>query len=82
MGNVTNAAVGQLIGGVVIAQLDAQASNSAEAFAIGVEGTPIETHFLLESTAVKDGLSTTIRAVVQYRPDGRQLAVNSWRVAD
>ncbi len=81
LGNVTNAAVGQLIGGVVIAQLDAQASNSAQAFAIGVEGTPIETHFLLESTAVKDGRSTTIRAVVQYRPDGRQLAVNSWRVA-
>lgn len=82
LGNVTNAAVGQLIGGVVIAQLDAQASNSASAFAIGVEGTPIETHFLLESTATKDGDSTTIRAVVQYRPDSRQLAVNSWRVAD
>jgi hypothetical protein len=81
LGNVTNAAVGQLIGGVVIAQADLQASNSAQAFAIGVEGTPIETHFLMESTAVKNG-STTIRAVVQYRPDGRELAVNSWRVAD
>lgn len=82
LGNVTNAALGQLIGGVVIAQLDAQASNSAQAFAIGIEGTPIETHFLLESTATKDGTSTTIRAVVQYRPDSRQLAVNSWRIVD
>jgi hypothetical protein len=82
LGNVTNAAVGQLIGGVVIGQLDAQASASATEFSIGIEPTPSETHFLLESTATKDGLSTTIRSVVQFRPDTRQLAINSWRVAD
>ncbi|MGA1440057.1 MAG: type IV pilus modification PilV family protein [Ilumatobacteraceae bacterium] len=82
LGNVTNAAVGQLIGGVAVAQLDVQASASAEEFAIGVEGTPIETVLVLESTAVSEGLSTTIRAVVQFRPDSRQLAVKSWRVVD
>lgn len=82
LGNVTNASVGQIIGGLAVGQLDVQASASTEEFAIGVEGTPIETHFLLESTAVKDGNSTTIRAVVQYRPDGRELALNSWRIAD
>lgn len=80
LGNVTNAAVGQLIGGLAIGQLDAQASASADAFSIGVEGTPIEAKFLLESTATKDGHSTTIRAVVQFRPDPREMAINSWRV--
>ncbi|HSJ90486.1 MAG TPA: hypothetical protein VK917_00365, partial [Ilumatobacter sp.] len=82
LGNVTNAAVGQLIGGVAVGQLDVQASASAEEFAIGVEGTPIETYFLLESTSVKENTSTTIRSVVQFRPDSRQLAINSWRVDD
>lgn len=82
LGNVTNAAIGQLIGGVAVAQLDVQASASSEEFAIGVEGTPVETHFLLESTAVRGDRSTSIRAVVQFRPDTRQLAINSWRVAD
>ena len=82
LGNITNSAVGQLIGGLVVAQLDVQASNSANSFAIGVEGNPVEADFLMESTATKDGDTTTIRAVVQYRPDSRQLAVNSWRVAD
>jgi hypothetical protein len=83
LGNVTNAAVGQLIGGVTIALLEAQASNSADSFAIGIEGNPIETHFLLVSTATLDGRSTSIRAVVQFRPgdDARPLAINSWRVA-
>ena len=82
LGNVTNAAVGQLVGGVAIGQLDAQASASADAFSIGVEGTPIETHFLLEATATKDGGSTRIRAVVQFRPDPRLMAINSWRIVD
>jgi hypothetical protein len=82
LGNVTNAAIGQIIGGLAVGQLDVQASASTEEFAIGVEGTPIETHFLLESTSVKGGDSTTIRAVVQFRPDGRELAINSWRIVD
>jgi hypothetical protein len=82
LGNITNSANGQLVGGLAVAQLDVQASNSANDFAIGVEGNPVEAEFLMESTATIGGDSTTIRAVVQYRPDGRDLAVNSWRVAD
>jgi hypothetical protein len=81
LGNITNSAIGQILGGVVIAQLDTQASNSASAFAIGVESNPVEARLLLESTATKNGLSTSIRAVVQFRPDSRELAVNSWRVS-
>jgi hypothetical protein len=82
LGNITNAANGQLVGGLVIGQLETQASNSASEFSIGIESNPVETRLLLESTATKDGESTTIRSVVQYRPDDRLLAVNSWRVAD
>ena len=81
LGNITNSAVGQLIGGLATAHIDVQASASAQAFALGVEGNPIEANFLLESTATKDGRSTSIRTVVQYRPDGRELAVTSWRVS-
>ena len=82
LGNITNTAVGQLVGGLVVAYLDVQASASANSFALGVEGNPIEGNFLVESIATKDGLSTTIRAIVQYRPVGRELAVNSWRVVE
>ncbi len=82
LGNITNATMGQLIGGLVIGQLETQASNSASEFAIGIESNPIETRLLLESTATKDGQSTSIRAIVQYRPDSRELAINSWRVSD
>jgi len=82
LGNITNATMGQLIGGLVIGQLETQASNSASEFSIGIESNPIETRLLLESTATKDGNTTSIRAVVQYRPDTRELAVNSWRVRE
>ena len=81
LGNITNSATGQLIGGLVIGQLETQASNSASEFSIGIESNQLETRLLLESTAEKDGHSTTIRAIVQYRPDSRELAINSWRVS-
>jgi hypothetical protein len=80
LGNITNAANGQLLGGVVLANLDTQASASATAFAIGIESNPVDTRLLLISTAEKGGQSTSIRAVVQFRPDTGELAVNSWRV--
>ncbi len=80
LGNITNAANGQLLGGIVVALLDTQASASASAFAIGVESNPIDVKLLLISTAQKNGRTTSIRAVVQYRPDVGELAVNSWRV--
>jgi hypothetical protein len=80
LGNVTNAANGQLLGGVVLANMDTQASASASAFAIGIEANPVDTRLLLVSTAEKNGEATTIRAVLQFRPDTGELAVNSWRV--
>jgi hypothetical protein len=64
----------------VVAMLDTQASASATAFAIGIETNPIDVRLLLISTATKDDRSTSIRAVVQFRPDSGELAVNSWRV--
>lgn len=82
LGNITQAANGQLLGGIVIGRLDAQGSASASAFLIGVETNPIDTRLLLTSTATRDGCSTRIRAVVQFRPDTGDLAVNSWRVVD
>jgi hypothetical protein len=82
LGNVTNAANGQLLGGIVVAKLDTQASSSAQAFAIGVESNPVDTKLLLISTATLNGRSTIVRAVVQFRPDTSELAVNSWRVRE
>ncbi len=81
LGNITNAANGQLLGGIVIALLDTQASASASAFSIGIEVSPADSRLLLISTATKGGRSTSIRAVVQFRPDSGELAINSWRVA-
>lgn len=80
LGNITNAANGQLLGGLVVANLDTQASASASAFLIGIETNPADTRLLLISTATLNERSTTIRAVVQFRPDSGELAVNSWRV--
>ncbi len=80
LGNITNAANGQLLGGLVVATLDTQASASASAFAIGIESNPVDVKLLLISTATKDGAKTSIRAVIQYRPDNKDLAINSWRV--
>ena len=80
LGNITNAANGQLLGGIVVANLDTQASASASAFLIGIESNPIDVRMLLVSTATLKGKSTSVRAVVQFRPDTGDLAVNSWRV--
>lgn len=82
LGNITNAANGQLLGGLVVARLDTQASASASAFSIGIESSPRNARYLLASTATLDGHSTTIQAVVQFRPTDSQLAINSWRVVD
>jgi hypothetical protein len=82
LGNITNAANGQLLGGLVVARLDTQASASASAFSIGIETSPRDARYLLASTATLDGHSTTIQAVVQFRPTSSELAVNSWRVVD
>lgn len=82
LGNITQAANGQLLGGIVIALLDTQASASASAFLIGIESNPVDVRLLLTSTATLGDCSTVIKAVVQFRPDTGDLAVNSWRVAE
>ncbi len=82
LGNITNSANGQLLGGLVVARLDTQASASASAFSIGIETSPRDARYLLSSTATLYGSSTTIQAVVQFRPTSSELAVNSWRVVD
>ncbi len=80
LGNITNAANGQLLGGLVVARLDTQASASASGFLVGIEANPVSAKLLLTSTSTLKGKSAVIRAVVQYRPDTGDLAINSWRV--
>lgn len=82
LGNITQAANGQLLGGIVVALLDTQASASASAFLIGIESNPVDVRLLLTSSATLEGCSTVIKAVVQFRPDTGDLAVNSWRVTE
>ncbi len=89
-GNVTNDAKGQILGGAVVAGVDAQSSASASGFVIQVAGSPQEALFKLQATAEKDG-TTIVQVVAQLRfdppPTGStvgawKLAVNSWRVCD
>lgn len=82
LGNITQAANGQLLGGIAIARLDTQASASATAFTIGIESNPVTTRLLLISTSTLNGRVTRIRAIVEFRPDTGDLAVNSWRVVN
>lgn len=80
LGNITNAANGQLLGGIVVARLDTQASASASGFLVGIESNPVWARLLLTSTSTLNGRNAVIRAVVQFRPDTGDLAINSWRV--
>ncbi len=79
-GNVTNAANGQLLGGAAVARIVLQASASASAFIIRVETSPIDFELKVDSTATKNGQSTTMRAVVYINDQGEIGAVNSLRV--
>jgi hypothetical protein len=78
-GNVTNAANGQLLGGAAVSRIILQASASASAFIIRVETSPINFELKVDATATKNGVSTTMRAVVQVDDHGTT-AVNSLRV--
>ncbi len=80
--NVTNTANGQLRGGAVISNADIRASASADEFLIAVEPSDLHGTMVLDSVATKDGNSTTIRSVVDYRPSTNYAAVTSWRVID
>lgn len=79
--NVANVARGQVLGGIVIASIEAQ-SSTGDGLLIRVESNPIESRLLLTAIADKGGASTTIRTVVQVQPDTDYLAINSWRVVD
>jgi hypothetical protein len=85
-GNVSNTATQKMLGGLIVSRLVLQSSTSATNFEISVPTSPITAEIQLTSTATKDGGSTSIRAVVEYRPyeadiDGR-IRVNSWRVCE
>lgn len=88
-GNVTNSAVAQFSGGIVVARLAAQASASVSGFVIQVQGSPQSDRFVFTARAVKDGGVTEVRVIAQLRfsspPTGIgvgtwELAMNSWRV--
>jgi len=79
-GNVTNAANGQLLGGAAVSRIILQASASVSAFIIRVETSPIDFELKVDSTATKQGQSTTMRAIVYINDQGEIGAINSWRV--
>lgn len=85
-GNVSNSAIQKMRGGIVVSQLILQAATSATNFEIAVPTSPITGKVEVTSTALKDGVATAIRAIIEYRPyevnvDDR-IAVNSWRVCE
>ncbi|MEY2524763.1 MAG: hypothetical protein QOJ66_3328 [Ilumatobacteraceae bacterium] len=82
-GNATASAKQKILGGLVVARLVLQSSASAANFEIHVATSPVDYTVLLIATASKRG-TTTVRAVVDYRPyedvlDDR-LAISSWWV--
>ena len=85
-GNVSNTATQKMLGGLIVSRLVLQSSTSATNFEISVPTSPITAEIQLTSTATKDGGSTSIRAVVEYRPYesdiDERIRVNSWRVCE
>lgn len=80
-GNVTNAANGQLLGGAALARMVLEASASASAFVIRIESSPIDFELQVDAVATKQGVSTTMRAIVEVDDQGTT-AVNSVRIVD
>lgn len=80
-GNVTNVANGQILGGAALAKVVLQASASSSNFLIRVESSPADYQLRLSATATKNGLSTTMTAIVDVDDQGTT-AVNSLRVLD
>ena len=79
---VTNTANGQFLGGAVISSISVGTSASASEFSIAVEPSDLHGKMVLDSVATKDGQSTTIRSIVDYRPTTNYAAVTSWRVLE
>ena len=83
-GDATASAKQKIMGGLVVARLVLQSSASAANFEIAVATSPVDYTVLLIAQATNRG-TTTIRAVVDYRPYedllDKRLAVSSWWVS-
>ena len=85
--NSSNSATQQLLGGATVARMSVQASSSATGFKISVATTPSLAKIVMTAkSATSDGVSTSVQAVVDYRPDetnlANRVAINSLRVLD
>ena len=82
-GNATASAKQKVMGGLVVARLVLQSSASASNFEIAVATSPVDYTVLLIAKATNRG-TTTIRAIVDYRPYedllDKRLAISSWLV--
>jgi Tfp pilus assembly protein PilX len=80
LGNITNNSAVQLHGGAVVAKFHIGANASINGYVIGVPTSPITQVLMITSTATKSG-TTSIRAMVEYRPP-REVAITSWRIVN
>lgn len=69
-----------LRGGAVVARLTGELSASADDFKIEVSTVAASTQLRLDSVAVDDMGSTTVRVIADYRPSNGDIAVQSRRV--
>lgn len=80
--NITNTADGQLLGGVVVSNIELNSSAAGTGFVIAVEPSDLWGKLQLDSVAELNGRTTTIRSIVDFRPTTGYVAVTSWRVVD
>jgi hypothetical protein len=75
-----------LLGGIVVGGLSTLHVEPPPRFAVRPATSTVDTQILLRSTSTMNGVSTTVEATVQYRPQAANLdqrvAVNSFRVVD
>ena len=80
--NITNTADGQLLGGVVVSNIELNSSAAGTGFVIAVEPSDLWGKLEFDSVAELNGLTTTIRSIVDFRPTTGYVAVTSWRVTE
>jgi hypothetical protein len=80
--NITNTADGQLLGGVVVSNIELNSSAAGTGFVIAVEPGDLWGKLQLDSVAELRGRTTTIRSIVDFRPTTGYVAVTSWRVVE
>ncbi len=81
-GEVTNDTTAALRGGAVVARLDAGASASATGFLIEVPTSDTQRLLELTAEATKEGGTTQIRTVLDWRPTSNETALRSWRTCE